>query len=118
MNDDGRNMYFYRGEYIGVPGSLFASLRLKSIRRGAQDFEMLRLLAERDGSDRRGQALASTVTGAGFTDVETDIKEVEHIAAGLHRPYTGQGKETHWSHHPEDWAKFHRALGEMLNGKR
>jgi hypothetical protein len=118
MNDDGRNMYFYRGEYIGVPGSLFASLRLKSVRRGAQDFEMLRLLAERDGSDRRSQALASTVTGAGFTDVETDIKEVEHIAAGLHRPYTGQGKETHWSHHPEDWAKFHRALGEMLSGNR
>jgi len=66
-NDDaGKNLYFYRGEHIGLPDKLFASLRLKSMRRGEQDYEMLRMLALKDGNDKRAQALASLVCGDPF----------------------------------------------------
>ena len=37
-------------EHIGLTDKLFASLRLKMMRRGAQDYEMLRMLALKDGN--------------------------------------------------------------------
>lgn len=113
-NADGRNLYLYHGGPIGLGDRVFASLRLKSMRRGAQDFEMLRLLTGKDGHPRRAQALAATVTGAGFTDVTVDIKEIADVLPNASQPYTGVGKKTHWSHDPADWAAFHRALGAAL----
>ena len=56
---NGKNLYIYRGERIGLTDKVFASLRMKSMRRGAQDYEMLRLLALKDGNDKRAQAVAS-----------------------------------------------------------
>ena len=114
----GRTLYVYRGDHIGLPGKVFASLRLKSMRRGAQDYEMLRLLAARDGHDRRAQALAAAVCGAGFKEVKVDIKDLQDDAVGIDKPYAGVDPNAHWSHDVEAWEKFRRALGEALNGKK
>ncbi len=115
-NDDaGRNLYFYPGAQIGLDDRLFASLRLKAMRRGAQDYEMLRLLAARDSNDRRAQAIASTVCGAGFKEVRVDLADFQDDQVGVMKPYTGVDKNAHWSHNAEAWEKFRRALGAALS---
>jgi len=113
----GKNLYFYRGEQIGLPGKLFASLRLKSMRRGAQDYEMLRLLAIKDGNDKRAQAFASIACGAGFKEVKVDIKDFQDDIAGVQAPYAGVDKSAHWSHNPATWEKFRRSVGNALSAK-
>ncbi len=76
--------------------------------------KLLRLLTLKDGNSRRAQALAATVTGAGFTDVAVNTKDIEDVIVNAAQPYKGVDKKTHWSHDPRDWTTFHRALLETL----
>ncbi len=117
-NDDmGWTFYVYRGDEIGLEGKVFASLRMKSMRRGAQDFEMLRLLALKDGNERRAQQIATRVSGAGFRDVKIYVPSFQDDQTGVNKPYEGVGGNVHWSHDPAAWAAFHRALGDAIAGR-
>ena len=69
-----------------------ASIRLKSFRRGAQDYEYLRLLAASAGRDRAMRLLD---------------KVMGHCLYEPHRPYGAAGD---WSHNPEDWNRMRREL--------
>ena len=118
-NDDiGKTLYVYRGDHIGLDGKVFASLRLKAMRRGAQDYEMLRLLAIKDGHDRRAQNIAAMVCGAGFKDVPVNLASFQDDVTGVEKPYTGVDSNAHWSHSPDAWATFHGILGDAIAGKR
>lgn len=114
-NDMDRNLYFFRGEQIGLHGRLFASMRLKSARRGAQDYEMLRLLAIKDGNDKRAQELVAKVCDATF-DMKVDVGGMEDDAPGdRDKIVRGFGGKEHWSHDPAAWEVFRRAVGEALS---
>lgn len=108
-----RNLYIYRGEQIGLPGKVFASTRLKTARRGAQDFEMLRLLTLKDGNDKRAQALAAKVTKATFVEVAANMRD-DDARGEKEKTASGFGKGQHWSHNPAAWEQFRRELGEAL----
>jgi hypothetical protein len=111
----GRNLYFYRGEQIGLADKIFASLRLKSARRGAQDFEMLRLLALKDQA--RAEKITAAVCGAGLKLPRDSKKgQFEDDEVGVERlNKDGATSQNHWSHSPEAWEKFRREVGDALN---
>ncbi|MCD6364875.1 MAG: DUF4091 domain-containing protein, partial [Planctomycetes bacterium] len=110
----GKNFYFYRGEQIGLDEKLFASLRLKAMRRGAQDYEMLTMLTNKDGNDSRAQAIASVVCGAGFKEINVDLKDFKDDVSGVEEPYAGVDPKSHWSHNAEAWEQFRRNLAKAL----
>lgn len=73
-----------------------ASIRLKSFRRGAQDFEYLRLLETVAGREASLKML-STAMG--------------HCLYEPHREYGAPGD---WSHNPEDWNRMRLAVLQAL----
>lgn len=113
-----RNLYLYRGEQIGLPGKVFASMRLKSARRGIQDYEMLRLLAGRDVRGNLAETLALQVCSHTFrNNVGLLGRSGEDDAPGERAKTAGGfGKGHYWSHDPAAWERFRRSLGEALAG--
>jgi Domain of unknown function (DUF4091)/Family of unknown function (DUF6067) len=81
----------------GVPEPI-ASIRLKSFRRGSQDYEYLRLLAEK-GEAQRGKA-------------EQIVRTV--LFSALHKTKKQYGEKGDWSHNPEDWEKARLMLADEL----
>jgi hypothetical protein len=77
-----------------------ASVRLKSFRRGAQDHEYLRLLAESAGRPAAMKML-DTVMGP-----------------CLHEPGRPYGAPGNWSHNPEDWNRMRLAVLEQVAASR
>jgi len=69
-----------------------ASIRLKSFRRGAQDYEYLRLLA----------SVTDRATSAAILD--------PILPTALHRPERPYGDPGTWSHNPEDWERMRLAI--------
>lgn len=65
-----------------------ASIRLKSFRRGAQDYEYLRLYEQAAGRERSLQMLGRVMGDC------------------LHQPNRPYGAAGDWSHNPEDWNQF------------
>ncbi len=65
-----------------------ASIRLKSFRRGAQDYEYLRLLEQAAGRDAAMKALDSV------------------MGRCLHEPGRPYGAAGDWSHNPEEWNRM------------
>ncbi|MCX6621196.1 MAG: DUF4091 domain-containing protein [Acidobacteria bacterium] len=62
-----------------------AGIRLKSFRRGAQDYEYLRLLARSAGREEAMKRLSRV------------------LGDSLHRPNRPYGAPGNWSHNPEEW---------------
>jgi|SRR5579871_4307987 len=87
--------------YPGKPGvpEPVPSIRLKSFRRGAQDYEYLRLLETATSRDATMKRL-NRVLG--------------DCLSWPHRPYGAAGD---WSHNPEDWNKFRRDLLQSIAAK-
>jgi hypothetical protein len=90
--------------YPPYPGSAemtepIAGIRLKSFRRGAQDYEYLRLLENAAGRDA-AMKLLDTVMGE-----------------CLHRPNRPYGGAGNWSHNPEEWNRMRKAVLERIAGK-
>jgi len=84
----------------GVPEPI-ASIRLKSFRRGSQDYEYLRLLSEKGEAGRdKAQQIAGTV-----------------LFSALHKTTKQYGEKGDWSHNPEDWEKARLMLAEELEKK-
>mgnify|MGYP005849681333 CR=1 FL=1 len=76
-----------------------ASIRLKSFRRGAQDYEYLRLLEKAAG---RKAAMA----------------ELDRVLGDcLHRPNRPYGAAGDWSHDPEDWNRMRAAVLKAIAAK-
>lgn len=72
-----------------------ASIRMKNVRDGAQEYEMFRLLSERDGHRRRADAIVNRI-----------IARPEGRASF--------GKWDVWQHDPAKWDAAREELGEML----
>ena len=73
-----------------------ASIRLKSFRRGAQDYEYLRQLA----------SVTDRATAAAILD--------PIVPTALHCPERAYGDPGTWSHNPEDWERMRRAILEEI----
>ena len=77
------------------------SIRLKSFRRGSQDYEYLRLLSEKNRDGRRkAEEIVQTV-----------------VFSALHKTKKDYGEKGDWSHNPEDWERARLALAEELERK-
>jgi hypothetical protein len=84
----------------GVPEPI-TSIRLKSFRRGSQDYEYLRLLSEKNRDGRRqAEQIVQTV-----------------LFSALHKTKKHYGEKGDWSHNPEDWERARLALAEELERK-
>jgi hypothetical protein len=84
----------------GVPEPI-PSIRLKSFRRGAQDYEYLRLLSGRGEAGRnKAEQIAQTV-----------------LFSALHKTKKQYGEKGDWSHNPEDWEKARLMFAEELEKK-
>lgn len=84
----------------GVPEPI-PSIRLKSFRRGSQDYEYLRLLSEKGEAGRsKAEQIARTV-----------------LFSALHKTKKQYGEKGDWSHNPEDWEKARLMLAEELEKK-
>ncbi len=90
----------YPGHKIGYPG-VVATIRLKQVRRGMQDYEYLWLLAE------RGQrALADQLA------TELVPRALHEAAAGFGSQYFGRGA---WQRDPRAWAQARTQMAEELS---
>jgi hypothetical protein len=85
IRQNGDGILFYPGYDVGIKGPI-ASYAMKSLRRGAQDYEYLWLLKQK-GMDAQAMAIVNTVC-----------------------PEPGQ-----WSSEPESWDKARLALAALLN---
>jgi hypothetical protein len=81
----------------GVPEPI-PSIRLKSFRRGSQDYEYLRLLSEKGEAGRsKAEQIGDTV-----------------LFSALHKTKKQYGEKGDWSHNPEDWERARLMLAEEL----
>jgi len=80
-----------------------ATLRLKAMRDGVEEYELLRLLADTDGSHTRADSVANAIVKEPFGKKSIGNLDV-------------------WSFDPAAWDRAHDSLGDMLDaaisGKR
>jgi hypothetical protein len=76
-----------------------ASIRLKSFRRGAQDYEYLRLLAASAGREAAVRVLDKV------------------MGRCLYEPQRPYGAAGDWSHNPEEWNRMRREVLEALGSR-
>lgn len=95
---NGHGFLVYRGETMGLEEPV-ASIRLKLLRRGSQDYEYFRLLAQRSGGKEQADAIANSVI---------------HEPLGTNGAW---GSAAMWKHNAEDWEQARFRVGEMLSGQ-
>lgn len=96
---DGEGMLVYRGETMDLDEPV-ASMRLKLLRRGSQDYEYFRLLSERT---QGGAALAAAI-----------VNSVIHEPMGKQ----GWGAPTMWSHNSEEWEHARYRAGDAIDSAK
>ncbi len=95
---NGHGMLVYRGETMGLDEPV-ASLRLKMMRRGTQDYEYFWLLSQKsNGRQQADEAVDSIVN---------DFVRVGADRASL-------GSPGHWKHNSEDWERVRIRLGDLI----
>ncbi len=92
---NGMAMFLYRGEAMGLDEPV-ASIRLKLLRRGSQDYEYFRLLAKKPG----GEALAESLTNS-----------VLYQTLGTRGAWGSPGM---WKHDAEQWERIRQRMGERI----
>lgn len=92
---NGQGFLVYRGETMGLDEPV-ASIRLKLLRRGSQDYEYLRLLAQQPG----GAKLA--------TDI---VNSIIHEPMGKEGAWGSPGM---WNHNAEDWERARYRIGDLI----
>jgi len=95
---NGHGMLVYRGETMGLDEPV-ASMRLKIMRRGTQDYEYFWLLSQKsNGRQQADEAVDSIVN---------DFVRVGADRASL-------GSPGHWKHNSEDWERARIRLGDLI----
>jgi hypothetical protein len=112
----GSALFMYPGDGLGLPDTVFPSMRLKAYRRGMQDYEYLYAVAVKDGHDK--QAMAFAVRGAsrpmtGSLDMKDFQDDASHERATVK---VEGGDQRCWPHHPEVFEKVRCEMGEYLGG--
>jgi hypothetical protein len=92
---NGEGFLIYRGETMGLDEPV-ASIRLKLLRRGSQDYEYFWLLAQQPG----GRALADSIA-----------KSVIHEPMGVRASWGAPGM---WNHNAEDWERARFRMGDAI----
>jgi len=92
---NGSGMLVYRGETMGLDEPA-ASIRLKGLRRGSQDYEYFWLLSQ---------------SKAGRETVDEAVKAVLH---GTIDDKTALGAPGMWAHDPDEWDRVRVKLGEAI----
>jgi hypothetical protein len=85
-------MYIYRGETVGLAEPV-ASIRLKILRRGAQDYEYFWLLSRDEGGKQRAQQLVDSI---------------------MAEPPGYEGQFGYWKRNAEDWDRARIQAGELI----
>ena len=93
---NGHGMLIYRGETMGLDEPA-ASIRLKIIRRGSQDYEYFWLLARSAGGKEIVDAAVNDVLHGSFTGRKSSLG-----APGM------------WKHDPDDWDRVRLKLGDAI----
>jgi hypothetical protein len=99
---NGDALLIYPGEFVGLDGPV-PCIRLKALRRGSQDYEYMRLLAERTGDPK---AVDEVVNGVLFRAMHEALKPGEDYWKG--------GARDSRSHDPEQWDRARRTLAERI----
>jgi hypothetical protein len=92
---NGLGMLIYRGETMGLDDPV-ASIRLKLLRRGSQDYEYFWLLSRKKG----GRVVADSIA-----------KAVIHEAMGVRGAWGSPGM---WSHNVDDWERGRSKMGDLI----
>lgn len=96
---NGHGMLIYRGETMGLEEPV-PSLRLKIMRRGAQDYEYFWLLAQKRGREQADRAVNSIIK--------------DFVRVGANRAWLGS--PGHWKHNSEDWERVGMRVGDLIAG--
>ena len=91
-------MLVYRGETMGLDEPV-ASLRLKIMRRGAQDYEYFWLLSQKNGGRLQADEVVNSIIN--------DFVKVGADRASL-------GSPGHWKHNSEEWERARIRLGDLI----
>jgi hypothetical protein len=92
---NGLGFFVYRGETMGLDEPV-ASIRLKLLRRGSQDYEYFWLLSQKRGGKQT----------AGDT-----VRSIIHDFAGMSGPMGSPGM---WNHNPEEWERARIKVGDLV----
>jgi len=92
---NGEGFLIYRGETMGLDEPV-ASIRLKLLRRGSQDYEYFWLLAQKKG----GRAIADQISNS-----------IIHAPMGTNGAWGSPGM---WSHDAEDWERDRYRMGDLV----
>jgi hypothetical protein len=95
---NGHGMLIYRGETMGLDEPV-ASLRLKIMRRGAQDYEYFWLLSQKSGGRQQTDDVVNSIVN--------DFVRVGADRASL-------GSPGHWKHNSEEWERARIHLGDLI----
>jgi Domain of unknown function (DUF4091) len=95
---NGGGFFVYRGETMGLDEPV-ASIRLKQLRRGSQDYEYFWLL------DKQGNGWRELANSA--------VNSIIHNVQGEE---SAMGSPGMWNHNPEEWERARIRIGERLSG--
>jgi hypothetical protein len=98
---NGDALLIYPGEFLGLDGPV-PCIRLKALRRGSQDFEYVRLLAQRVSDARADQI------------VETVLFRAMHEALKPGQDYWKPHERDTRSHDPEQWERARRQAAKAI----
>jgi hypothetical protein len=96
--ENGHGMLVYRGETMGLAEPA-ASIRLKLLRRGSQDYEYFWLLSQRKGGIEQVNELVNSV--------------LYGITGKFSYPVT-LGAPGQWKHNAEEWERVRIKLGDLI----
>jgi hypothetical protein len=89
---NGHGMLAYRGETMGLAEPA-ASIRLKILRRGAQDYEYFWLLSQKEGGQERARQIVDSI---------------------IVEPPGHPGEFGYWKRNPVEWEKARMKAGELI----
>jgi Domain of unknown function (DUF4091) len=95
---NGQGFLVYRGETMGLEEPV-ASIRLKLMRRGSQDYEYFWLLSQRLGGKQRADSLVSSII---------------HEPLGTSESWGSPGM---WRHNAEEWERIRMQMGEWIDSQ-
>jgi hypothetical protein len=103
---NGDAVLIYPGEFLGLDGPV-ASIRLKALRRGSQDFQYMWLLSRQPGGTQAVDQIVNSV-----------LFRAMHEALKPGQDYWQPRERDSRSHDPAQWDRARRRLAELIAGAR